>query len=281
MRVENQKYLANWVGNRIEMTDVISAKTATLMQSILPEATPLATGDTLPPLWQWLYFHTPVPLAELGRDGHPKNGGFLPPISLPRRMWAGSQLECMGDLRIGEEITKRSTIRKVEPKIGKSGALCFVTVQHEFLRSETNLWTEQQDIVYREAAVHGQEQPAPVPCPQEHTDYELVTPSAVMLFRYSALTFNGHRIHYDRDYTREAEGYPDLVFHGPLTATLLADFALRKSTGLLRGLTCRAVSPLFGTEPFGIFLNRKPGLTTAWARTPSGGLGMQVEAVFA
>ncbi|MBY6048433.1 MaoC family dehydratase N-terminal domain-containing protein [Vannielia litorea] len=272
--------LESWVGRTETAEDTLDLRPARLMQSILPHSAPLQTGDVLPPLWNWLYFHQPAPLDQLGRDGHPKKGGFLPPVDLPRRMWAGGRFEFPGDLRIGEAVQKRSEILKVAQKEGRSGRLCFVTVEHRYLQGGETLWREEHDIVYREDPAPGQPKPAPAPAPEAFTEQEVVQPSIVMLFRYSALTFNGHRIHYDRPYCREVEGYPDLVFHGPLTATFLADFARRKSEGRMESFSFRAVSPLFDTADFGIYLSQNDGLTEAWACTPEGHLAMKAEARF-
>lgn len=272
--------LQGWIGRTETQRDVLDLRQVNLMQSILPLGAPLGTGDALPPLWNWLYFHAPAPLDQLGRDGHPKKGGFLPPVPLPRRMWAGGRFEFLGDLRIGDDIVKHSKILKVAPKVGSTGPLCFVTVEHRYQREGQTLWREEHDIVYREDPSPDQPKAAPVAPPEAHTDRETVTPSIVMLFRYSALTFNGHRIHYDRDYARNVEGYRDLVFHGPLTATFLAEFANRQSAGRLSGFTYRAMSPLFDTKPFDLFLNREGAKTSAWACTPDGHVAMQATATF-
>ncbi|WP_068111039.1 FAS1-like dehydratase domain-containing protein [Tropicimonas marinistellae] len=278
--IEKSPALEDWIGRTATERDTLDPRPANLMQSILPVGGELATGDALPPLWNWLYFHSPQPLDALGRDGHPKKGGFLPPVRLPRRMWAGGRFEFADDLRIGDDILKQSRILNVATKSGRTGALCFVTVEHRYVRDDQTIWREEHDIVYREDPAPDQPLPAPVPAPQDFTDRETITPSIVMLFRYSALTFNGHRIHYDREYARNVEGYPDLVFHGPLTATFLAEFARRRSSGRMSTFKYRAVSPLFDTASFGIFLNREDGHTTAWACRPDGHLAMRAEATF-
>lgn len=277
----NSPDLKDWIGQTAAENDKIDARTANLMQSILSVGAPLGTGDVLPPLWNWLYFHSPASLDKLGRDGHPKKGGFLPPVALPRRMWAGGRFAFPDDLRVGDDIEKQSKILNVAAKDGRTGKLCFVTVEHRYKRGDQTVWREEHDIVYRDDPSPDQPKPTPVVPPQQFTDSEVVTPSIVMLFRYSALTFNGHRIHYDRDYSRNVEGYPDLVFHGPLTATFLAEFTKRKSEGRMTHFEYRAVSPLFDTEPFEIFLDRQPGKTRAWACTPEGHVAMTAEATFA
>lgn len=275
------KNLSDWIGATQQVTDRLDPGPARLMQSIVPVSARFQSGAPLPPLWNWLYFHDPAPLDQLGRDGHASKGGFLPPVPLPRRMWAGGRFEFPGDLYIGDDVTRRSTIQQVTPKTGRSGPLCFVTVEHRYMRSGETVWREEHDIVYRTDPVPGQPAPKPTAPPRDFTDQETITPSVVMLFRYSALTFNGHRIHYDRQYCREVEGYRDLVFHGPLTATLLAEFATRGSSARMVSFAYRAVSPLFDTAPFRIFLNRKADETHAWACTPSGDLAMEAWARFA
>jgi 3-methylfumaryl-CoA hydratase len=274
--------LSAWVGREERVADMLDPRQARLMQSILPTDDTFAPGAPLPPLWNWLYFHVAPPLDQLGRDGHAKKGGFLPPVDLPRRMWAGGRFWFDGDLCIGDAVERRSTILKVAPKEGRSGNLCFVTVGHEYLRAGIVVWREEHDIVYREDPKPGAPTPTPQPPPERFDRREVVTPSLVMLFRYSALTFNGHRIHYDRQYAREVEGYPDLVFHGPLTATFLADFARRAAgeTRLTR-FSYRALSPLFDTQPFEMRLSYGQDKMELCAVTPEGGLAMTAEAVIA
>ena len=278
---EQSPVLEDWIGRTAREHDTLDPRPARLMQSVLPTGAPLERGDLLPPLWNWLYFHDPAPLDALGRDGHPRKGGFLPPVPLPRRMWAGGRFEFPGDLRLGDEVERRSEILEVAPKVGRTGPLCFVTVEHRYVQGGRTRWREEHDIVYREDPSPDRPAPAPVAAPERFTDRETVSPSIVMLFRYSALTFNGHRIHYDRQYARDVEGYPDLVFHGPLTATFLAGFAARRSAGRLATFGYRALSPLFDTAPFDIFLAREGNATTAWASTPEGHLAMRAEATFA
>ncbi len=275
-----QPDVKQWIGRTENARDVIDVRQAVLMQSILPTKDRFETGAVLPPLWNWLYFHAPEPLDRLGRDGHPKKGGFMPPVALPRRMWAGGRFEFQDDLRIGDSVTRRSKILAVTPKRGKSGALCFVTVEHCFLRDESTVWREEHDVVYRDDPSPEAPPSQQIAAPDGHTHRQTVEPSPVMLFRYSALMFNGHRIHYDRDYARDVEGYPDLVFHGPLTATMLAEFCRGRSQRRMTSFAYRAVSPLFCSAPFGLFLNMGERAATAWACTPDGALAMTAEAEF-
>ncbi|WP_212524340.1 MaoC family dehydratase N-terminal domain-containing protein [Actibacterium sp. MT2.3-13A] len=272
--------LDRWIGRSETATDVLDPRPARMMASILPAGSALEEGDILPPLWHWLYFPTAVPLAGLGRDGHPARGGFLPPVALPRRMWAGGRFEFHGDLRLGEPVEKRSEITSIRSKQGKSGALCFVTVTHSLSVAGQLRLREEHDIVYRDDPAPDAPRPTPPAAPEGADLTEEITPSPVMLFRYSAVTFNGHRIHYDRDYCRDVEGYPGLVFHGPLTATLLADLAQRAAGRPLAAFGFRAVSPLFDTAPFTISVRRGPEGADLWATAPGGALAMTAEATF-
>lgn len=278
-RTLDPEILSRWIGREEEMTDVIEARTARLMQATLDRAPSLEPGDALPPLWHWLYFPVVLPQKELGRDGHPKLGGFLPPVALPRRMWAGGRFGFERALRIGETAVKRSRIKDIRVKEGRSGPLCFVTVKYEYFVENVMCFWEEHDIVYREDPKPGAEAPLPPEAPDSAAWKRPVEPNAIMLFRYSALTFNGHRIHYDRQYSREVEGYPGLVFHGPLTSTLLFDLLLEQNPGCwVSRYEFRAVSPLFDTEVF-ILEGRREGTSVElWARNPEGRLAMSAKA---
>ena len=235
-----------WVGRSETITDTIDPARTNALRAALGEAEPLAAGAPLPLLHHWLYFWDVKPPAALGIDGHPARGGFLPPVPLPRRMWAGGRLRFHKPLLIGERVTKTSTILKVEAKSGRSGNLVFVTVQHELAGAQGLAAVEEQDIVYRDAAA-----PGSIPAPATGTAapsapwQRSVEPDSVLLFRYSALTMNGHRIHYDRPYAVAEESYPGLVVHGPLQATLLADLALRNLTAPITSFSFRGLSPAF------------------------------------
>lgn len=270
--------LAQWKGRSKTMTEVIPASWCRKMQETLDRDATLVDGNVLPPLWHFITHLASVPLNRLGRDGHPKRGGFLPPVALPRRMWAGGRFTFTGDIRLGDEVTKTSTITKIEMKTGRTGPLCFVTVQHDLAVGGEVRLVEEQDLVYREDPVPGAPVAEPKPAPTAADFSRVITPSAVMLFRYSALTFNGHRIHYDRDYSRDVEGYPGLVFHGPLTATLLADLAVAETGRRVAAFSFRALSPLFDTQPFTISGTRDGSRVKLWAATPSGGLAMEAQA---
>ena len=271
--------LSRWIGREARASDRLDAAHARRMQSTLDEEPTLAEGDPLPPLWHWIYFLEAVPMRRLGRDGHAARGGFLPPVALPRRMWAGGRVEFREPLPLGAEAERVSTIAKVAPKSGRSGPLCFVTVRHALSVGGGEGVVEEQDIVYREDPDPDAPRPAPPAPPEGAVWRETVTPSTTLLFRYSALTFNGHRIHYDRDYARTIEGYPALVFHGPLTATLLCRFGLaRLGAAAPARFAYRGAAPLFDDRPF--TLCGKPdgaGGATLWAETPEGGLAMSAE----
>ena len=281
----DESILKSWIGRSEKSIDVIDSAQARLMEATLDRVPSLQDGDPLPPLWHWIYFLVPSRLSDLGREGHPKLGGFHPPVDLPRRMWAGGRLDFSAPVRIGERITKTSSIQGVALKQGRSGTLCFVTVRHE-LTTEDGVprCSEEHDIVYREDPAPGSA-PREVPAPSDDGEWSYsVEPSAVMLFRYSALTFNAHRIHYDRDYCRDVEGYPGLVFHGPLTATLLADLAVRQMpAGTIQKFSFRAIAPLFDTASFiirGKFADADENTLDLWAETSTGRLAMTASAVF-
>ncbi|WP_320178926.1 MaoC family dehydratase N-terminal domain-containing protein [Roseovarius pacificus] len=271
----------SWIGRTETNNDTLRTEPAHFMQATIGREATLQAGDSLPPLWHWLYFLEAKPLGELGRDGHPKKGGFLPPVVLPRRMWAGGRFEFHAPAPLGAVVTKRSTIKNIVEKNGRSGALCFVTVLHElFLEDGTLALTEEHDIVYREDPHPDAPKPAPTPAPTQAKVSEVVTPSQVMLFRYSALTFNGHRIHYDVDYARSVEGYEGLVFHGPLTATLLIDLAARTFGQAPKSFEFRGLAPLAGLQPFHIEGNCDGGAMQLWARRYDGAKSVQAVAKF-
>lgn len=238
-----------WIGRSETAHDWVTegrtAKLAATLGKPLPEV--------LPPGWHWMLFAEAVPPHGLGEDGHPKRGGFLPPITLARRMWAGGRITWHGDLGVGHAVTRTSTIRTVVAKEGASGPLAFVTVAHAIADEQKLLLEEEHDIVYRDA---GKPAAAPEPAagatlPPEGRWCRRVVADSVLLFRYSALTFNGHRIHYDHPYATQVEFYPGLVVHGPLIATLLLDLvgeALPQRR--IRRFAYRAHAPLFAEQPF-------------------------------
>ena len=271
-------FLRTWIGREVISEDTLSVRHARLMAAtlVLPQQEFVA-GAPLPPLWHWLYFLEGLPASELGRDGHPARGGFLPPVPLANRMWAGGELTFHAPVVLGATVRKRSAVKSVEHKRGRSGDLVFVTVRHEVLDGDTVSITEDHDIVYKPPTAPGATRPVPPALPAA-THSEPFEATSTTLFRYSALTFNGHRIHYDMDYCREVEGYPNLVVHGPLLATLLAGLATRLASRPLRRFRYRGVQPsILGTP---LTVNAAPGDEglVLWAGLPDGGVSMQAQA---
>jgi 3-methylfumaryl-CoA hydratase len=280
--LENQPF-QQWIGRTENRVDQVTAAPAAALSATLDrEDPPPQLGDPLPPLWHWLYFLPLHRQSEIAPDGHAARGGFLPPVPLPRRMWAGGRLEFHRPLRVGEEIARTSRIVDVKFKLGRSGPLVFVLVRHEIRTPEGLALTEEHDIVYRDHAQQQPAQQAPRSASEQACAWErTIRPDDVLLFRYSALTFNGHRIHYDRRYATQVEGYPGLVVHGPLIATLLLDLLRRSlpSANVAR-FTFRAMSPLFDTEAFAVCGQPESGgrVVRLWARNASGGLAMEASA---
>lgn len=270
--------LKAWIGRAEEASDVAAPGPLAGLAALLDHQTSPWPPGCAPPLAHWLYFLPYVRQSEIGPDGHPKRGGdgLLPPVELPRRMWAGSRLTFSGPIALGAAITRRSSIADIQRKIGGSGEMVFVTVRHEIAAGGELRVVEEQDLVYRgepPAAAAGAPAPAPkadTP-PGEAVASRTVTPDPVQLFRFSALTFNSHRIHYDRDYATKVEGYPGLVVHGPYLATLLMDHFLRNRPGReVTGFRFRARSPLFDQSPFTLHLADTPEGAEVWAADPHG-----------
>jgi 3-methylfumaryl-CoA hydratase len=275
--------LSTWIGKTETVTDLVTptpyaALSATLDRT--PERPP--TGTELPPLWHWLYFLPLYRQSEVGPDGHAKRGGFLPPVPLPRRMWAGSQFEFNHPLRVGDRMSRTSTIADVTAKSGRTGPLVFVKVRHEIRANDDSspAIVEFHDIVYREAPKPGDVAPPPKSAPADASWQRHWVPDDVLLFRYSALTFNGHRIHYDRRYVTEVEGYPGLIVHGPLIATLLLDLLRSEQPeAVVRRYEFRAVHPVFDIHPFDVCGAPSADGTSArlWARDYQGRLAMEAK----
>jgi len=271
--------LRPWIGKDEVRHDVLSPGHARLMAATLGlSPSGCAVGAPLPPLWHWIYFLDAAPPDQLGRDGHPMRGGFLPPVPLANRMWAGSRLVFHTPLPLGATVERRSRVESVELKQGQSGELVFVTVLHEILLDGRVAISEHQDLVYKESAPPGLVVASPKVPEARHS--KPFSPTSTTLFRYSALTFNGHRIHYDVDYCREVEGYANLVVHGPLNATLLAAFAEEIAGRPVTAFSCRGVMPsLLGqaltvnAAPVGEYL-------ALWIGLPDGKVGMTATAFF-
>jgi len=248
--------LADWVGRSETVADVATATPYAALSATLdwPAGRP-APGTPLPALWHWLYFLPLARQSEIGPDGHPKRGGFLPPVPLPRRMWAGSDFIFHQPLLVGDTLARTSTIVDVKEKSGRTGTLLFVRVRHEIRRNGNAqvALTEHHNIVYREAARPDDVAPPPVAAPADFAWKRDIVADDVLLFRYSALTFNGHRIHYDRKYVTEVEGYPGLIVHGPLIATLLMDLLRRElPDARVSRFEFKAVRPTFDINPFSV-----------------------------
>jgi 3-methylfumaryl-CoA hydratase len=264
-----------WLGRQEVLSDTITLAPARAMAATLnQDDRPLELGAPIPPLWTWLYFLPLTPSRDIGRDGHPRRGGFLPPVDLPRRMWAGSRLRFSRPVRIGATAERLSTIKRIESKQGRAGPLVFVTVLHETSIEGVLAICEEQDIVY--IGIPDQfVAPPPIASPEiDWSEHHAI--DAAFLFRFSALTFNAHRIHYDRDYARAVEHYPGLVIHGPLQALLLFHAASKRAPERTpAAFDFRGLRPLFDFE--NITLNGSDSLADdvrLCTATADGGLAM-------
>ena len=278
--------LTAWVGRSETVHDTLGLTPVTALAATLDHpAAPVQTGDVLPPLWHWLYFLPLHRASDIGPDGHARRGGFLPPVPLPRRMWAGSQFEFRAPLRVGQRVARTSTIAGVTQKEGRTGPLVFVKVRHELQAdgAAQPALVEFHDIVYRQAQQPGDvEPPPPKPAPTGAPWQRTIVADDVLLFRYSALTFNGHRIHYDRRYVTQVEGYPGLIVHGPLIATLLLDLLSQNAPGaVVSDFRFKAVRPTFDLHPFQVNGARTGRTVRLWAQDHEGWLTMDAVATLA
>lgn len=274
-------HLRQWIGRTEQLHDQVTAAPLRALTATLDrDDAPQAPGAPIPPLWHWLYFLPAAPQSELGPDGHPQRGGFLPPVPLPRRMWAGSQLVFHRPLRVGQALVRSSHIADVRLKEGRTGPLVFVNVDHRVEADGELAIEERHDIVYRDMPAPGEVPPPPVAATAEAAWVRRIAPDDVLLFRYSALTFNGHRIHYDRRYVTEVEGYPGLVVHGPLIATLLLDLLRRhRPEAPVRQFSFRAMKPTFDIASFEVCgAPQADGTVHLWARDAEGHLTMDARA---
>lgn len=276
--------LQDWVGKTETLHDLIIAEPLRGLSATLDREDAVPTeGSPVPALGHWLYFLPRHLQRESGDDGHCKRGGFLPPVPLPRRMWAGGKFEWnpSNPLRVGDAVRRVSRIESVKHKTGSSGELVFVQVRHEFLNGQGLAMSEIHDIVYRAAARPGETAPTPIAAETGAAWQREIYADPVLLFRYSALTFNGHRIHYDRSYCKEVEGYPGLVVHAPLLATLLLDLVRRNAPkAFVKRFEFKAIRPTFDLHALRI--NGQPeadGKTVRlWSQDHEGWLTMQGQA---
>lgn len=269
--------LRGWIGRKDSGAENLNPALVHQFNATFDRSSGEAPGDIAPLLIHFCLAQPAVPTAGLGTDGHAARGGFLPPVPLPRRMWAGGEFTFLGDIRIGDEVTRCSRIDDVVLKQGRTGPLCFVTVIHEVAANGSPVLTERQDIVYREAVGSAAASAEPEPAPAgAHS--RRITPTTPYLFRYSALTFNGHRIHYDKDYVRDVENYPGLIVHGPLQATLLCQFAADLKGSNPRRFRFRSLATIFDTADFTINATPDGDTMKLWTAQLGGPLAMEATA---
>lgn len=279
MSADEQPY-AQWLGGSEVVPDWIAPAPMQAAAATLDDVeTEFRPGSAVPPLWHWFYFLPKAPQSRIGDDGHPARGGFLPPVALPRRMFAGARLTFVSPLIVGQPAERRGTIRAISERSGRSGSLVFVTVGYTISQNGRTCIEEEQDIVYRDA------DPTPVPAPEtidlppaEGALARTITPDPVLLFRFSALTFNGHRIHYDRPYATGVEGYPGLVVHGPLTAVLLLELVRRNLRRPVATFSFRGLLPLFDLTPFRVTGAETGDMVTLEAHRCDGKVAMKAAA---
>lgn len=272
--------LRRWIGRREEASERATADIVRRFRATFDDdPSDVALGAAAPRMLHWCLAQPAVQTRALGPDGHPARGGFLPPVPLPRRMWAGGSLAFTGDIAVEDEVRRVSTVTDVQVKHGRSGSLCFVAVGHEIWSGERLVISEVQDIVYRAAGRTATPAPGIAPAPEGRHRRPADT-SAPMLFRYSALTFNGHRIHYDHPYVTQVEGYPGLVVHGPLQATWLLRFATDIHGTPPACFTFRGHSPVFDDAPLMLHAEETAEGLNLWTARPGGPVAMSAEATW-
>lgn len=276
----DEAMLRQWIGRRESAEDVLAPRLVRELRATLDLGDEMpAPGEIAPLAVHWCLSPPTVVGARLGADGHPARGGFLPPVPLPRRMWAGGGLEFHDALLVGDTVRRESEIGDVVVKQGRSGTLCFVTVRHTLSTARGKALSERHDIVYRDLdAGPGAARPA---AREEAAAAEWrreMTASPTLLFRYSAVTFNGHRIHYDRSYVTGVEGYPGLIVHGPLQATWLLHFAAEIGGRAPARFSFRGVRPLFDFEVFALCARREGDGFALWVETNDGKRTMEARA---
>ncbi len=273
----DMEHLRSWIGREDVAAEPVTADLVRKFRATFDEEPgDPRTGEAAPRLLHWCLTQPAALTSALGPDGHPARGGFLPPVPLPRRMWAGGSLVFHDDIRVGDLVRRVSRVEEVTLKQGNTGPLCFVTVKHELDAAGRSLLTERQGIVYRRLEVAAPPK-APEPAAEgAHRREQALSPP--LLFRYSALTFNGHRIHYDLPYVTQVEGYPGLVVHGPLQATLLLRFATAiRGTSPAR-FSYRGLSPAFDTAPLTVNATPQGATLRLWTARPGGPVAMSAEA---
>jgi len=275
--------LKDWIGNKESDVDYVTVPAVHRLAATLDRADPMPKmGDPLPPGWHQILFPRVVRHSQIGADGHPERGDFLPPVPLPRRMFAGKRTTFHADLRVGDEVRRDSVIQDVTLKQGRTGQMVFVTIKTDITSPRGLAITEEQDVVYREAPAPGTPPQPAQPAPGRAVWSRVVTPDPVLLFRYSALTFNGHRIHYDLPYVTQVEGYPGLIMNGGLTTLLVFELARTHASTPLRFISSRNVRALFVNQPITIAGEPSTDNKTAklWALNPDGALALSAEAEF-
>ncbi|MBG0511028.1 MaoC family dehydratase N-terminal domain-containing protein [Agrobacterium sp. MOPV5] len=271
------EHFRTWIGSSRETTDVITPRLANSLAAILDEEPDLSPGDEAPIGIHWCLSPEITQMSSLGPDGHPARGGFLPPILLPRRMWAGGELRYSGTFIVGDEVKRKSRVTDVVFKEGRSGSLFFVTVTHEYATSRGVALNERHDIVYRAIEMPKATSAASTVHQYPPADrQQFVAGTPTLLFRYSAVTFNGHRIHYDRDYCINEEFYDGLVVHGPLQANLMLRMAYEMANrNLPKCFTFRATAPLFDGATFAVNARHGDTGTELWVSDSEGRQTMQ------
>jgi 3-methylfumaryl-CoA hydratase len=272
--------LRKWIGHEEQVSDVITTDLIRKFYATFDLEEPVPEmGQTAPRLIHFCLAQATAPTVALGTDGHPRKGHFLPPVPLPRRMWAAGRMNFRKDLRVGDEVRRVSRIADVVPKNGRGGLLCFVTVEHVIGVDGNAVVNETQDIVYRSMDEGASSKPGEPAKPGN--EQRRIQPSPQLLFRYSALTFNSHRIHYDRRFVAEVKQYPGLVVHGPLQATLLANFATKIHGAMPSSFNFRSVSPLFDYDPFILHAEEDGSKLKLWTAREGGPVAMMAEASWA
>jgi len=269
-------YLKSWTGRERSITDIITPRLASSLNAVLDIDKPVAAGKAAPVGIHWCLAPDIAPMSQIGPDGHPARGNFLPPVPFPRRMWAGGDLTFTGDFRIGDEVVRRSTIEDIVLKTGRSGEMIFVTVRHRYTTPRGEALNERQDLVFRKLETSGAAgQPAAAPPPQAAVHTRKIEATSVLLFRYSAITFNGHRIHYDEPYVKNEENYPQLIFHGPLQAILHLDQRTQLRNGEIpQNFAFRSVHPLFAGGRVSLNARQQESGTSLWMADQAGGVTM-------